>query len=306
MICAMGAQASLARLEGAHKNFGKIAALDGLDLEIRRGELLALVGPNGAGKSTAISLLLGLQRPDRGSAVLFGEEPQSIDARRRIGVMMQEISLSPVMRPREFITQTASYYPSPYETPAVIKRLGIEKIADRPYGKLSGGQKRQAQFGMAICGRPELLFLDEPTVGLDVQSRGALWQVVRDLIHEGCSIILTTHYLEEAEALADRVAVIDHGKLVAAGTVEEIRAHVSRKNIVCRTSLSIDTMRAWPGVQQVTEKAGRRQIVTQDAETVLRLLLNADSGVSDIEVRAAGLGDALAELTSDDAHGSVQ
>jgi ABC-2 type transport system ATP-binding protein len=302
----MGAPASLARLDGAHKNFGKIAALDGLNLEIHRGELLALVGPNGAGKSTAISLLLGLQRPDRGAAVLFGEDPQSIDARRRIGVMMQEINLSPVMRPREFITQTASYYPSPYDTPAVIKRLGIEKIADRPYGKLSGGQKRQAQFGMAICGRPELLFLDEPTVGLDVQSRGALWQVVRDLLHEGCSIILTTHYLEEAEALADRVAVIDRGKLVAAGTVEEIRANVSRKSIVCRTSLSIETMRAWPGVQQVSEKAGRRQIVTQDAETVLRLLLGADSGVSDIEVRAAGLGDALAELTRDDAPGSLQ
>ena len=302
----MGAPASLARLDGAHKNFGKIAALDGLNLEIHRGELLALVGPNGAGKSTAISLLLGLQRPDRGAAVLFGEDPQSIDARRRIGVMMQEINLSPVMRPREFITQTASYYPSPYDTPAVIKRLGIEKIADRPYGKLSGGQKRQAQFGMAICGRPELLFLDEPTVGLDVQSRGALWQVVRDLLHEGCSIILTTHYLEEAEALADRVAVIDRGKLVAAGTVEEIRANVSRKSIVCRTSLSIETMRAWPGVQQVSEKAGRRQIVTQDAETVLRLLLGADCGVSDIEVRAAGLGDALAELTRDDAPGSLQ
>jgi len=302
----MGAPASLARLDGAHKNFGKIAALDGLNLEIHRGELLALVGPNGAGKSTAISLLLGLQRPDRGAAVLFGEDPQSIDARRRIGVMMQEINLSPVMRPREFITQTASYYPSPYDTPAVIKRLGIEKIADRPYGKLSGGQKRQAQFGMAICGRPELLFLDEPTVGLDVQSRRALWQVVRDLLHEGCSIILTTHYLEEAEALADRVAVIDRGKLVAAGTVEEIRANVSRKSIVCRTSLSIETMRAWPGVQQVSEKAGRRQIVTQDAETVLRLLLGADSGVSDIEVRAAGLGDALAELTRDDAPGSLQ
>jgi ABC-2 type transport system ATP-binding protein len=304
MLRTMGAQASLAHLTGAHKNFGNITALAGLDLEVKRGELLALVGPNGAGKSTAISLLLGLQRPDRGSAVLFGEDPQSIDARRRIGVMMQEINLSPVMRPREFIRQTASYYPSPYDTTAVVKRLGIEKIADRPYGSLSGGQKRQAQFGMAICGRPELLFLDEPTVGLDVQSRGALWQVVRDLIHEGCSIILTTHYLEEAEALADRVAVIDHGRLVAAGTVEEIRAHVSRKSIVCRSSVAVETMRAWPGVLQVTEKAGRQQIVTQDAETVLRQLLGADRGVSDIEVRAAGLGDALAALTSDD--GSLQ
>ena len=159
---------------------------------------------------------------------------------------------------------------------------------------------------MAICGRPELLFLDEPTVGLDVQSRGALWQVVRELIHEGCSIILTTHYLEEAEALADRVAVIDHGKLVAAGTVEQIRAHVSRKSITCRSSLSAETMRTWPGVLQVSEKAGRQQIVTQDAETVLRQLLGADAGVHDIEVRAAGLGDALAALTTDNGAGSLQ
>ena len=306
MLWPMGASTTLARLEGAHKNFGNIAALAGLDLEVKRGELLALVGPNGAGKSTAISLLLGLQRPDRGSAMLFDEEPQSIDARRRIGVMMQEINLSPVMRPREFIAQTASYYPSPYDTQAVIKRLGIEKIADRPYAGLSGGQKRQAQFGMAICGRPELLFLDEPTVGLDVQSRGALWQVVRDLVHEGCSIILTTHYLEEAEALADRVAVIDRGKLVASGTVEQIRAHVSRKSITCRSSLPLEAIRAWPAVLQVSEKAGRQQIVTQEAETVLRQLLGADGSVSDIEVRAAGLGDALAALTGDDPAGSVQ
>ncbi len=288
----------LARLENAHKQFGKIAALDGLNLAVNRGELLALLGPNGAGKSTAISLLLGLQRPDRGAAELFGEDPHSIDARRRIGVMMQEINLSPVMRPRELIAQTASYYPSPYDTQAVIKRLGIEKIADRPYGKLSGGQKRQAQFAMAICGRPELLFLDEPTVGLDVQAREALWQVLRDLIHEGCSIVLTTHYLEEAEALADRVAVVTHGKMVAGGTVDEIRAHVSRKSVLCRSDLPIETMRAWPGVLQVTEDCGRSHIVTRDAEAVLRLLLAADAQVRDIEVRRAGLAEAFAEITN--------
>jgi len=296
----------LASLHGAVKRYGKITALDGFDLTVGRGELLALLGPNGAGKSTAISLLLGLQRPDTGSVALFGEDPQELDARRRIGIMMQEVMLSPVMRPRELIEQVTNYYPSPYETVAVIKRLGIEKIAERPYGKLSGGQKRQAQFGMAICGRPELLFLDEPTVGLDVQSRGALWQVVRDLVHEGCSIVLTTHYLEEAEALADRVAVIDHGRLVAAGTVEEIRAHVSRKSIWCRSSLPLETLRSWPAVLQVTDKAGRQQIITQETETVLRLLLGADPAVRDIEVRAAGLADALAELTSDDPAGSLQ
>jgi ABC-2 type transport system ATP-binding protein len=288
----------LAQLTGAHKRFGSVAALDGLDLAVNRGEMLALLGPNGAGKTTAISVLLGLQRPDRGSALLFGEVPQVIEARRRIGVMMQEINFPSIMRPRELIAQTASYYPSPYEVPAVIKRLGIEKIADRPYGKLSGGQKRQAQFAMAIAGRPELLFLDEPTVGLDVHARQAMWQVIRDLMHEGCSIILTTHYIEEAEALANRVAVISHGRLVASGTVDEIRAHVTRKSIWCRTTLPLATLQSWPEVQQASEDSGRRHLVTADAESVLRKLLAADAEVRDIEVKRAGLAEAFAEITA--------
>ena len=188
-------QTPLATLNAAVKRFGKLTALDGLDLAVNRGELLALLGPNGAGKSTAISILLGLQRPDAGSATLFGEDPQSLDARRRIGIMMQEVMLSPVMKPRELLQQVASYYPTPYDVDAVVQRLKLDALVGRPYGKLSGGQKRQVQFGMAIVGRPELLFLDEPTVGLDVQARESLWKVVRELLHEGCSIVLTTHYL---------------------------------------------------------------------------------------------------------------
>jgi ABC-2 type transport system ATP-binding protein len=291
-------QIPLARLDAAVKRYGSLTALDGLSLSVNRGELLALLGPNGAGKSTAISLLLGLQRPDDGSARLFGEDPQSLDARRRIGIMMQEVALSPVMRARELITQVASYYPFPYDVDLVIKRLSLETLADRPYGKLSGGQKRQIQFGMAIAGRPELLFLDEPTVGLDVRAREALWQVLRELIHEGCSIVLTTHYIEEAEALANRVAVVTRGKLVAGGTVDEIRAHVSRKNILCRSSLTAGAIRAWPEVLQLNEDSGRLQIVTRDAEVVLRRLLNEDTQVRDIEVRRAGLAEAFAELTN--------
>jgi len=268
-----------------------------LNLAVNRGELLALLGPNGAGKSTAISLLLGLQRPDRGAAELFGEDPHSIDARRRIGVMMQEINLSPVMRPRELIAQTASYYPSPYDTPAVIKRLGIEKIADRPYGKLSGGQKRQAQFAMAICGRPELLFLDEPTVGLDVQAREALWTSVRRMLADGCSVVLTTHYLEEAEALADRIAVVTKGRVIASGTVDDMRALVSRRQINCESQLSVDEVRAWPGVVEVQRTQDRLSITVTDAEGVVRRLLAADTMLARLEVRQAGLNEAFNELT---------
>jgi ABC-2 type transport system ATP-binding protein len=290
--------APLASLKSVRKRFGKITALDGLDLAVNRGELLALLGPNGAGKSTAIAMLLGLQRPDEGSATLFGQDPQEVEARRRIGIMMQEVALSPVMRPREFLRQVTSYYPTPYDVTAVIKRLSLESVADRPFKDLSGGQKRQVQFGMAICGRPELLFLDEPSVGLDVNAREKLWQVLRDLVHEGCSIVLTTHYLEEAEALADRVAVVAHGRLVAGGTVDEIRAHVSRKSVLCKSTLEAEVIRAWPEVVQLTSESGRQQIVTHEAEAVLRRLLNADANVCDIEVRRAGLAEAFTELTN--------
>jgi ABC-2 type transport system ATP-binding protein len=299
-------QTPLASLNAAVKRYGSLTALDGFDLAVNRGELLALLGPNGAGKSTAISILLGLQRPDAGSATLFGDDPQSIGARQRIGIMMQEVNLSGVMRPRELIAQVASYYPSPYEVGLVIKRLSLESIADRPYGKLSGGQKRQVQFAMAICGRPELLFLDEPSVGLDQNARAALWKVLRELIHEGSSIVLTTHYLEEAEALANRVAVMTHGKLVAGGTVDEIRAHVTRKSILCKSSLAAEAIRAWPEVAQLSEESGRQHIVTRDAEAVLRRLLAADAGVRDIEVHRAGLAEAFAEITSANSSETVQ
>ena len=289
---------SLASLNGAVKRYGKITALDGFDLEVGRGELLALLGPNGAGKSTAISLLLGLQRPDAGKVELFGEDPQELDARRRIGIMMQEVMLSPVMRSRELIEQVTNYYPSPYDVTAVIRRLRIEDLAERRYKDLSGGQKRQVQFAMAICGRPELLFLDEPTVGLDVNARAALWQVVRELVHEGASIVLTTHYIEEAEALADRVAVMAHGKVVAGGTVDEIRNYVSRKSVTFRSALPVEQMRAWPNVLELDSNSGRISIVTQDAESVLRTLLAADANVRDIEVLRPGLEEAFSAITA--------
>ena len=289
---------ALASLNAAVKRFGRITALDQLSLTVGRGELLALLGPNGAGKSTAINILLGLQRPDGGSAELFGQDPQELDARRRIGIMMQEVGLSPALKPRELIEQVTNYYHSPYEVDAVIKRLSLEGLADRRYKDLSGGQKRQVQFAMAICGRPQLLFLDEPSVGMDVNARAALWQTIRDLVREGCSVVLTTHYLEEAEALADRVAVIAHGKLVASGTVDEIRAYVTRKTVQCKSSITADAIRGWPEVEQLQETSGRMQIVTRDAESVLRKLLNGDAQVRDIEVRRAGLAEAFAEITS--------
>ena len=290
---------ALAGLKTIRKRYGKLTALDGLDLAVNRGELLAVLGPNGAGKTTAISILLGLQSADEGEANLFGHPPNEIEGRRRIGIMMQEVMLPGVMRSRELLEQVASYYPTPYEVDDVLKRLSLQGIASRPYGKLSGGQKRQVQFALAIVGRPELLFLDEPTVGMDVQAREALWKVIRELLHEGCSIVLTTHYLEEAEALADRVAVMARGKLITTGTVEEIRAHVSRKQVSFVSRLTPDELRGWPEVLSVALERDRLQVTTRNAEALLARLLREDPAFADIEVRRAGLAEAFAELTTE-------
>ena len=290
---------ALASLSNIRKRYGKLAALDGFDLSVNPGELLALLGPNGAGKSTAISILLGLQDADEGEARLFGLSPQELAGRRRIGVMMQEVALPTVMSPRELLEQVASYYPFPYGPGEVLRRLSLESLADRHYGKLSGGQRRQVQFALAIVGRPELLFLDEPTVGMDVQAREALWKVIRELLHEGCSIVLTTHYLEEAEALANRVAVMARGKLVTTGSVEEIRAHVSRKQVSFVSRLSAETVRAWPEVLAADLERDRMQVTTRQAEALLTRLLREDPDFGDIEVKRAGLAEAFNELTND-------
>jgi ABC-2 type transport system ATP-binding protein len=213
--------------------------------------------------------------------------------------MMQEVALPSVMHPRELLAQVASYYPTPYDPDLVLSRLSLDGLARRPYGKMSGGQKRQVQFALAIVGRPELLFLDEPTVGLDVKAREALWKVVRDLKHEGCSIVLTTHYLEEAEALADRVVVMARGRRITSGTVDEIRGLVSRKQVSFVTKLSAESLRAWPEVVQLSTERDRISISTNDAESLLARLFREDPGLGDIEVRRAGLAEAFTELTSE-------
>lgn len=289
----------LAQLSGATKRFDKIVALDQINLQVRPGELLAVLGPNGAGKTTAISLLLGLHQPDAGTAQLFGRSPELVETRRRVGVMMQEVTLATELRVREHVALVSSYYPNPLPLDAVIKMTGTAELASRFYGKLSGGQKRQAQFAMAVCGRPKLLFLDEPTAGLDIQARQTMWATLRDLIAQGVSIVLTTHYLEEAEALADRVAVLARGRVIASGTLSEIRGLVSRKKITCTTALSPEQLALWPGVETAIRDRDRVQITASDAEDVVRRLLAADSTLRQLEVRSAGLAEAFSELTQE-------
>jgi len=291
----------LARLHGASKSYGKVRALDGVDLALRGGELLALLGPNGAGKTTAIGLLLGLLRADGGTVELFGQDPQAIDARRHIGVMLQDAALPATLRVGELIRLAASYYPAPRSVAESADLAGVSDLLQRPYGKLSGGQQRRVQFAIALCGRPKLLFLDEPTVGMDIEARQKLWAAIRQLVAEGNGVVLTTHYLEEAEALADRVCVMTHGKIISEGSVDALRARVSMKRVRCLTRFAPADVADWPGVADATYDGDRLCIATECAEAVVRQLLARDPDLSALEVRAAGLAEAFTELTRDDA-----
>jgi ABC-2 type transport system ATP-binding protein len=289
--------AVVASLSGAVKRYGALTALDGLDLMLHRGELLALLGPNGAGKSTAISLLLGLIRADAGKVELFGKDPQDIAARRRIGVMLQSAYLPSTLTVSELLRLTISYYPAPRSLDESAELAGVTDLLSRRYAALSGGQQRRVQFALALCGRPELLFLDEPTVGMDIDARQKLWTAIRRLIAEGCAVVLTTHYLEEAEALAQRVVVLGKGRVLSEGSVDELRSHVAVTRIRCVSDLDANAVAHWSNVSHA-ERDGTHLLIHSDApENVLRRLLDADPTLSELEVRRAGLAEAFTELT---------
>ncbi len=291
--------AALAELADVVKRYGDTLALDGLNLAAAPGELLALLGPNGAGKSTAIGLWLGTLEADAGEVRVMGASPFDVHSRLAAGAMLQDVALAPVLSAREHIALASSYYPSPFGIGETIALAGIGAFASKRYGTLSGGQKRQVQFALAICGNPRLLFLDEPTTGLDLEARGALWHAIRTLRERGCAIVLTTHYLEEAQALADRVAVIAKGRLIATGSVAQMRALVSRKRIRCASELGVETVEAWPGVVEALRVDGLLHVTTIDAEGVVRRLLDQDRSLSGLEVAQATLAEAFTELTKE-------
>jgi len=291
--------APIARLENVTKMYGKTIALDSVDLSVRQGELLALLGPNGAGKSTAIGLWLGTLQADRGAVTIMGGSPLDVHSRLGVGVMMQEVALAPALTTREHIALAASYYRDPLTVQQALELTGTEALAEKRYGRLSAGQKRQVQFAAAVSGRPRLLFLDEPTVGLDVEARASMWRNIRRLIGEGCSVVLTTHYLEEAEALADRVVVLAGGHVIAQGSVDELRALVSRKRISCASSVAAADIRTWPGVVDVVTDGVLLRVTASDAESVVRRLLANDPALSHLEVTQATLSEAFTELTKE-------
>ena len=216
-----------AQFRGVTKNYGSIEALRGLDLSIKPGELVSLLGANGAGKTTAVRLLLGLAKPTSGDVRVFGGDPRDTANRARTGAVLQIARVPETLRVREHIDLFSSYYPNPLPMPDVIEAAGLQGLERRKYGQLSGGQQKRVLFALAICGNPDLLILDEPTVGLDVEARRAIWKQIRAFVARGKSVLLTTHYLAEAEALANRVVVIHRGVVVAEGTPQEIKGNAA-------------------------------------------------------------------------------
>src|ERR1700680_2565985 len=260
----------VASLEGVNKNYGSVKALRGVDFRVRAGELVALLGPNGAGKTTAVKLLLGLMQPNSGRARVFGGDPTNPENRRRTGAMLQVGRVPETLRVCEHIDLFSSYYEKPMSAAEVLAAVGLEKLRDRKFGDLSGGQRQRVLFALAICGDPDLLFLDEPTVGLDVEARRLLWDEIRRMVARGKTVLLTTHYLQEADALADRVAVINQGEIIAEGTPAEIKAKTAGKRIRCVTSLSPSILRKIPGVTEVREDREAVELKATEREPVLR------------------------------------
>jgi ABC-2 type transport system ATP-binding protein len=289
----------VANLENVNKNYGDVRALRAVNFRVHAGEVVASLGPNGAGKTTAVKLLLGLLQANAGKVRIFGADPTNPENRMRTGAMLQVGRVPETLRVREHIDLFSTYYPKPLALAAVLATAGLEKLSDRKFGDLSGGQRQRVLFALAICGDPDLLFLDEPTVGLDVEARRMLWDEIRQLVSRGKTVLLTTHYLEEADALADRVAVINQGEIIAEGTPAEIKAQTAGKRIRCITRLPLSALRQIPGVNEIKEDREAIELHAAEAEPVVRELLARDLSLSGLEVTSAGLEEAFLALTQD-------
>ncbi len=279
---------------------GPVEAVRDIDLSIACGEAVALLGPNGAGKSTTIDMLLGLTRPDRGEVSLFGDSPAEAVAGGEIGAMLQTGSLIPDLSVREVVTMMAALYPSPMGVDEVLELTGIGPLAARRTQKLSGGETQRARFAIALVSNPELLVLDEPTVGMDVEGRRAFWATMRELAGAGKTILFATHYLEEADAYADRAVLMARGRIVADGPTTEIKARVGAR--VIRATLpgaDLGELERLPGVTRA-ELHGETAILTcSDSDAAIRALLAEHEEARDVEIKGAGLEQAFVELTAD-------
>ncbi|MEV0152917.1 ABC transporter ATP-binding protein [Micromonospora sp. NPDC050686] len=287
----------LARAEQVTRRYGDVVALDRVDLAVRAGEVVGLLGPNGAGKSTLINLLVGLRKPSAGRVELFGGDPRDAASRRALGVTPQETGLPGTLRVVEVVDFVSAHFPDPVPRAELLDRFDLADQARRQTGGLSGGQRRRLAVALAFVGRPRLVVLDEPTTGLDVAARHTLWEAVRAFHAEGGTVLLSSHYLEEVEALAQRVVVIGRGRVLADDTVDAIRGMVG----VRRVSLSADQLPELPGVVSAARTDGRIHLLTADADQLVRDLVATGVAFRDLEVRSTSLEEAFLAITEGDA-----
>ncbi|MEV2240659.1 ABC transporter ATP-binding protein [Micromonospora sp. NPDC049891] len=285
----------LARAEQATRRYGDVLALDRVDLDVSVGELVGLLGPNGAGKSTLLNLLVGLRRPTGGRVLLFGGDPRDPAHRRWVGVTPQETGLPGSLRVGEVVDFVGAHFTDPVPRAELLDRFGLADLARRQTGGLSGGQRRRLAVALAFVGRPRLVLLDEPTTGLDVEARHALWDAIRAFHADGGTVLLTSHYLEEIEALAQRVVVIGQGRVLADGSVAAIRGVVGLR----RVSLTVDDLPTLPNVVRVERDRERVHLLTGDADQLVRDLVNAGVAFRDLEVRPTSLEEAFLTITAD-------
>jgi ABC-2 type transport system ATP-binding protein len=290
------------RLAGLVKRFGPLTAVDGVDLTIERGEVVALLGPNGAGKSTSIDLALGLARPSDGTAELFGGAPRDAVVAGRVGAMLQGGALLPTTTVAESVALVAAAHRHPLPVAEALDRAGVTAFAKQKVGRLSGGQLQRARFAVAIVSDPELLILDEPTAAMDVEGRRAFWASMRELTGTGRTVVFATHYLDEADAYADRVVMMRRGRVVADGTPAEVKAVVAGRTLAFALRGPLDgfddRLRALPAVQLVDVRADRLRIATTDSDAVLRLVLVERADAHEVEVAARTMDDAFLALTT--------
>jgi ABC-2 type transport system ATP-binding protein len=277
---------------------GPVEAVRDLDLTAARGETVALLGPNGAGKSTTIDMLLGLQKPDAGELTIFGRSPAEAIAEGRIGAMLQSGGLLRDLTVRELVTMMSSLYPAPLHVDEVLARARVDEIADRRTEKLSGGQTQRVRFALALVSDPALLVLDEPTVGMDVETRQAFWTGVRGLAGSGRTILFATHYLDEADAYADRAVLMARGRVVADGPTTEIKAMVGTRTIhATLPGVPAELLEQLPGVASAARRGAAIDLVCTDSDAAIRGLLVRHPQAHDIEIEAAGLEQAFLQLT---------
>ena len=283
----------IARLENIHKAYGPKKALSGLDATLEKGEIHAFLGPNGAGKTTAISILTGLRRADSGSVEVLGGNPRNVAIRQRIGLTPQESGFPNNLRVSEILRLVRAHYGLPLSDADLFARFPLQTVSTRQVGGLSGGQKRTLAVALAFVGNPDLVFLDEPTTGLDVKARHAVWRAVHRYRDAGGTVVLTTHYLEEAESLASRVVVIHEGRAVGAGTVDEIRGRIGQS----RVTFHGEAREGLPGATQVERNGEEVSILAHDADAVVRAMVEQGVEFSDLQVRPASLEEAFVAIT---------